>query len=279
MTAGIVKDLSDRAHFDSHISISLPNKTTLEHLAEHTPLSKQKLKKAMTNGAVWLESSIGIHRLRRAKKILKANDVLHLYYDEVIQNTIPEKAELISDETEYSIWNKPYGMYSQGSKWGDHCTIYRCAETHLQPQRPAFLVHRLDRAANGLIILAHSKKMAAIFSDLFKIRQIQKQYKTIVEGEPGHLTLPYKIANDIDGKPAISTIISVKPVFDDRSMITIEIETGRKHQIRKHLSEIDHPIIGDRLYGTGKTKENLQLQSNYLQFICPVTGKIKKYSL
>jgi len=278
MTASIVKDISDRAHFDSHISISLPNKTTLEHLAEHTPLSKQKLKKAMTNGAVWLESAMGIHRLRRAKKILMVNDVLHLYYDDVIQNTIPEKAELVSDEAEYSIWNKPYGMYSQGSKWGDHCTIYRWAETHLQPQRPAFLVHRLDRAANGLIILAHSKKMATLFSDLFKDRQIQKQYKATVEGTLNQLTLPHIISGNIDDKPAISKIITIEQM-EGKALITVEIETGRKHQIRKHLYESGYPIVGDRLYGSGKVEENLQLQSNYLQFKCPVTGKIKEYSL
>jgi tRNA pseudouridine32 synthase/23S rRNA pseudouridine746 synthase len=233
----------------------------------------------MTKGAAWLESSIGIHRLRRAKKILNPGDILHLYYDQAIQDSTPAAAELIADEGEYSVWNKPYGMYSQGSKWGDHCTIYRWAEAHLKPQRPAFLVHRLDRAASGLIILAHSKKTAAAFSALFKNRQIQKQYKAMVEGNPGQLTLPYIISNDIEEKPAISTIIAIDPLDNNKTLITIEIETGRKHQIRKHLSASGYPIVGDRLYGSGQSKKNLQLQSCYLKFNCPLTNTVREYSL
>ena len=269
----------DPSHFEMHIGVSTAEQTALVLLAENTPLSKQKLKSAMTKGSLWLESSIGIHRLRRAKKILDVGDSLHLYYDQAIQNNVPAAAELIADEGEYSIWNKPYGMYSQGSKWADHCTIYRWAEAHLKPQRPAFLVHRLDRAASGLIILAHSKKTAAAFSALFKNRQIQKQYKATVEGNPGQLTLPYTISSDIDKKPAISKIIAIEPLENNKTIVTIEIETGRKHQIRKHLSASGSPIVGDRLYGSGKSKDNLQLQSTYLKFNCPLTNTVREYSL
>jgi len=136
--------------FTSHIPVTSDNITALQHLADNTPLSKQTLKKAMHNGAVWLESVIGVHRIRRAKKTVQRGEILHLYYDETIQNSVPPSAQLIADEGSYSIWNKPCGMYSQGTKWGDHCTIYRWAEQQLKPQRPAFPVHRLDRAANGL---------------------------------------------------------------------------------------------------------------------------------
>ena len=270
---------ADPSHFEIHTGVSKPEQAALGLLAENAQLSKQKLKSAMSKGAAWLESSIGIHRLRRAKKILNPGDILHLYYDQAIQHSIPAAAELIADEGEYSIWNKPYGMYSQGSKWGDHCTIYRWAEEHLKPQRPAFLVHRLDRAASGLIILAHSKKMAAAFSELFKNRQIQKQYKAIVEGNPGQLPLPHIIANDIDEKPAISKIIATNPLDNNKTLVTIEIETGRKHQIRKHLSASGYPIVGDRLYGSGQSKDNLQLQSTYLKFNCPLTNTVREYSL
>jgi tRNA pseudouridine32 synthase/23S rRNA pseudouridine746 synthase len=269
---------SGNRHFESHITVTTAGISALEHLDTGTSLSKQKLKKAMSNGAVWLESSLGIHRIRRAKKILSVEDKLHLYYDETIQETVPEKAVLIADEGEYSIWNKPYGMYSQGTKWGDHCTLYRYAEKHLTPQRPAFPVHRLDRAASGLMILAHSKTMAATFSALFKDRKVQKRYKALVEGELDNIDLPYTISSNIDDRPAISKIIALE-IHGENTMVTIEIETGRKHQIRKHLSELGYPIVGDRLYGTGKSEENLQLQSNYLRFDCPLTNNTKEYSL
>lgn len=269
----------DLSHFELHIDASVTEQTALVLLTENTQLSKQKLKSAMKNGSLWLESATGIHRLRRAKKPVQKNDTLHLYYDQAIQDSVSAPAELIADEGEYSVWNKPYGMYSQGSKWGDHCTIYRWAEEHLIPQRPAFLVHRLDRAASGLIILAHSKKLAAAFSALFKNRQIQKQYKATVEGNPDQLSLPYIISSDLDEKPAISKIIAINPIDNNKTVVTIEIETGRKHQIRQHLSASGYPIVGDRLYGSGKSNENLQLQSYYLKFNCPQTNSVREYSL
>jgi len=270
---------SETTHLEFHNPVTGDNKSALEHLAGCTALSRQKLKKAMHNGAVWLESAIGIHRLRRAKKIVHSGEILHLYYDEAIQNSVPPAAELIADEGSYSIWNKPCGMYSQGSKWGDHCTIYRWAEQQLKPQRPAFPVHRLDRAANGLIILAHSKKMAAAFSAMFHNRRIQKHYRAMVEGSLNQLALPYTIAAEIDNKPAISKIIAAEELENNTTILIIEIETGRKHQIRKHLAGLSYPIVGDRLYGSKLSAENLQLQACYLKFICPVTKIIREYTL
>ena len=271
--------IQDTSHFELHITAETSQQTAVDLLAENTPFSKQKLKSVMSNGAVWLESSIGIHRLRRAKKIIEKNDIVHLYYDENIQNTKPNKATLVADEGEYSIWNKPHGMYSQGSKWGDHCTIYRWAEEHLKPQRSAFLVHRLDRAANGLIIIAHTKKTSRAFAELFQTRHIKKQYQATVEGVIDDITLPYTITSEVEKKPAISIITAVEQLKDSKTLVTVEIETGRKHQIRIHLSELGYPIVGDRLYGSGLSDENLQLRSNYLQFNCPITHEVREYSL
>jgi tRNA pseudouridine32 synthase/23S rRNA pseudouridine746 synthase len=264
--------------FDKHIPVEVDGLSALAHLSSHTPLSKQQIKQAMTNGCVWLESPLGTNRLRRIKKMLNIGDVVHIYYDEDIQNNRPEAAVLIADEKQYSIWNKPCGLYSQGTKWGDHHTVYRYAETHLKPQRPAFPVHRLDRAANGLIIIAHSKKTATAFLSLFKSRNIQKQYRATVENQLNDIELPLVLANDIDNKPARSKIIAFEN-SGNHSVVTIEIETGRKHQIRKHLAELGYPIVGDRLYGSGRSAENLMLQACYLKFVCPISHEIKEYSL
>ena len=261
-----------------HLEAEISDQSALDLITDNCPLSKQKIKNVMRNGAVWLESCNNITRLRRAKKILNTGDKLHLYYDEAIQQTTPEEAMLIADETEYSVWNKPCGMYSQGTKWGDHCTIYRWAETHLQPQRPAFIVHRLDRAANGLILLAHSKKMAAKLSQLFKDRKIIKRYQATVTGHID-ISLPLIITDEIDSKPARSTILASRRNEHGDTVLNIEIETGRKHQIRKHLAGIGHPVTGDRLYGSDQTDADLQLQSSYMKFTCPVTNKEKEYSL
>ena len=276
------------AHFELHLPVTHAQCNAVDLLSGHCDLSRQTIKQAMQNGALWLEHGRHVQRLRRAKKTLSAGDELHFYYDEAIQNQQVPPAELVADEKAYSIWNKPCGMYSQGSRWGDHCTIYRYAEQHLLPERPAFIVHRLDRAASGLMILAHSKKMAAAFSSLFVKREIGKQYEAVVAADLSALALPFEISKPVDGKPALSRIIGVEPE-DGNSRLRLEIETGRKHQIRRHLAESGWPIVGDRLYGTKSNKADndnpantgpdLQLKSVYLKFTCPVTGQIKEYSL
>ncbi len=265
--------------FEKHIQLK-KTQTALDCLSENIELSKQQIKKLMQNGAVWLENSYGINRIRRAKKIINAGDELHVYYDETIQQSKAPIAKLISDEFAYSIWNKPCGMYSQGTKWGDHCTIYRYAEQNLIPQRQAFIVHRLDKAANGLIIIAHTKKIAASFSKMFEQHEVHKIYSAVVEGVVDNVDLPYEIKNTLDDKVAISEIISLRVNAETQcTMLDIKIKTGRKHQIRRHLSGLGYPIVGDRLYGAKNIEADLQLSSVKLAFICPVTKRQKKYHL
>jgi len=187
----------------------------------------------------------------------------------------------VSDQQQYSVWYKPSGVLSHGSKWSDHCTVARWAEQHLLPERPAFIVHRLDKAANGLILLAHSKKMANQLSQLFENRQITKQYRARVFGE--FPTQRVNITESIDNKPAISHVERLK--FDSEtqtSVVRVDIETGRKHQIRKHLAGYGYPIMGDRLFGNKQLMESdnemdLQLSSTFLSFVCPIDKMSKEF--
>ena len=266
--------------FEKHLTADEEGLSAVSLLANNTTLSKQQIKKAMTNGAVWLESKTGISRIRRGKKALNKGDTLHLYYDSKIQSQTPDAAVLIADEADYSIWNKPYGMYSQGSKWGDHCSIYRWAETHLEPARPAYLVHRLDRAASGLIILAHNKKTATAFAQMFKQHRITKKYRVTVEGDIGELELPFIIDTPLDGKAARTTILESTFNKNQRtSTVLVEITTGRKHQIRRHLSSLGYPVVGDRLYHATNTSLDLQLSSVHLDFDCPRDHIKRTYAL
>jgi len=266
-------------NFEKHIVLTQPQ-TAIECLSNNTDFSKQQLKQIMQNGAVWLEGHQGINRVRRAKKNLNIGDQLHLYYDEAVQNSKPLEAKLIADEADYSVWDKPSGMNSQGSKWGDHCTLYRYAEMNLLPQRPAFIVHRLDKAANGLILLAHKKTIAAKFSKMFEARKIYKKYKATVEGVLVGYELPYEIKNYLDDKISISNIVSI--ATNEANLTTdveVVIQTGRKHQIRRHLSGLGFPIVGDRLYGEKSSDLDLQLSAVNIKFECPVTGEARDYKI
>ena len=263
---------------EKHVLINSDIKIT-DVLAEETGLAKPKIKQAMNKGAVWLASGHNTRRVRRAGKTAKTGETIHLYYDEDILEQEPKPALLVSDQGDYSVWYKPYGMFCQGSKWGDHCTINRWVEANHQPKKPAFIVHRLDRAATGLMILAHNKKTAAYFSGLFQTRNIEKSYQALVYGD-----FPEKqvFESDIDQKSAYTEAERIKyDEYSNRSLLNVNIKTGRKHQIRRHLSEAGFPIIGDRLYGSNSSNEldNLSLRSCFISFLCPKERNIEQFFL
>ena len=262
-----------------HIIVEAAGSGAPELLAGSSGLSRQQVKSAMTKGAVWLTRGSNTQRLRRAKRKLCPGDEIHFYYDTEVLAEEPVEPALVADVGGYSVWNKPYGLRSQGSKWGDHCTVVRWAERNLQPERPAFTVHRLDRAANGLILIAHSKAMAAALSQLFSTRAIEKRYRAWVVGDLSEQAEDVRVDEDIDGKQAISEV-SFQALSEnrERSLVEVRIETGRKHQVRRHLAHLGHPILGDRLYGDGENDGvDLQLTAYLLAFRCPVSGKRVEY--
>ena len=276
--------MSQPEKLEIHIEIKDNDMVAIDQIADQCDLSKQRIKYAMKKGAVWLthasENDREGHtqRLRRAKKHLNVGDTLHLYYDEHLLAVEPPTAILIADEGDYSIWYKPYGMLSQGSKWSDHCTINRWAEQHLQPERPAFIVHRLDRAASGLIMVAHKKSSAAALAKLFEKRETDKHYRVIVHGNFG--LYPRKFDSEIDGRAASSRASLLHYDHElDRSLLEVTIESGRKHQIRRHLAENDFPVVGDRLYGEEGDSEDLQLIAYRLSFVDPATNEQRDYQL
>ena len=266
--------------FEEHILVDKGSSTVVELIHLQTGLSTKQIKRIMQQGAVWLERGKNIRRIRRVKLPIQKDDKIHFYYDEEVLSQFTLPSQLISDEKDYSIWYKPFGMLSQGSKWGDHCTINRWVEQHLTPQRPAFIVHRLDKAATGLMIIAHTKTTAKQFSEMFHSRKIDKTYRAIVNGNFKTGSKPMLIDSRVQGKEARSFFTQLKYFPEkDQSLVEVKIETGRKHQIRIHLSDLGFPIVGDRLYGQGNEEEDLQLSSVIVSFKEPATGEMKNWEL
>ncbi|GIU10337.1 MULTISPECIES: RNA pseudouridine synthase [unclassified Shewanella] len=264
---------------ETHIKVQSSDVDAASLLAEETGLSKQVIKQAMQKGAVWHGHGKQTNRLRRAKKALKAGDELHLYYNQAVLDETVADAELLFDQQQYSIWYKPFGMRCQGSKWSDHTTINRFIETQLTPTRNAYIIHRLDLAATGLIVLGHNKKVTAAIAKLFETRALDKFYQVIVEGQfpDGQIS----IDTDVDNKKALSHAHILEYNSElNQSKVQVKIESGRKHQIRIHMASLGHPVVGDRQHGNGsELTPNLQLTSCHLSFACPVTGEDKVFEL
>lgn len=244
----------------------------LPFLVKTTGLSKSQLKAAMAKGAVWLEHRGRQRRLRRVKATISPPDKLAVYYNKKILDEVPPAAVPVEDNDNFSIWVKPAGMLSGGSRFGDHCAIDRVIEKQLD--RQTFIVHRLDRFAWGLMALAHNRKTAAALSGQFQDRTVRKIYQAIVHGE---MTDPVILDSPVDGKTALSI---VEPVDCQKgfSMVQVQIETGRKHQIREHLAGTGFPIAGDRQFGSTDSR-GLQLAAVELGFNDPSSGAAVTYQL
>lgn len=279
--------------FELHIPIENTEHSPLQILAIQCELSGNKLsnselKQAIQKGALWVTRKKSTSRLRRVKKPLNIGDALHFYYNKQVLQQVSPQAQLIADHKDYSIWYKPFSMLSQGSKWSDHCTIARYAQQYFMlegmSERSCFIIHRLDRAASGLIIIAHTKKAAQALSALFEKHDLEKYYHIIVQGrfnEESEENHPTIISTDVDNKTALSIFSLIE--YDetkDLSLLNVKIETGRKHQIRIHAASIGLPVLGDRLHGNAKKEEvNLQLCAVKLAFACPLTNEPREYNL
>lgn len=249
-------------------------------LAFHSGLSKARVKDAMNKGAVWLKrKGLSRRRLRKAAFLLKKGDTIEMHYDPKVISKSPPSASCLADYKHYSIWLKPADLLTQGTDFGDHGTLLRQAELYFNPKREAFPVHRLDREAAGLIMIAHERKAAAELSRLFAEHRIVKRYRVEVMGMPekneGVINAP------LDGKSAVSRyrVIARNPK-EAASTLLVEIETGRLHQIRRHLAGAGLPVMGDPRYGTGnKDGRPMRLFACELCWRCPFTGDEKVHSL
>jgi len=138
----------------------------------------------------------------------------------------------------------------------------RYQETHLEHGIAPRLCHRLDRETSGIVLVAKNPEAHRRLATQFENRKVEKEYLAIVEGTPteekGRIDLPIgpahasevrlKMTVSIDGQPCRTDWRLVRS-YEDCSLLSCRIHTGRQHQIRVHLSAIGHPIVGDKLYG------------------------------
>ncbi len=204
-----------------------------------------------------------------------------LTHSDIITIELPEKEELeikpqnipieiIWEDDDIAIVNKPVGLVvhpgagiSKGTLVNALMFLFneKLSDQH-DPQRPG-IVHRLDKDTSGLLIVAKNDRVHSLLSRMFQDRKIKKTYLAITVGIPAIAedtitTLIGRSKKDrikmtvtSEGRQAI-THYKIAKYFDFFSLVEIELETGRTHQIRVHFSHINCPILGDNTYSTLK---------------------------
>jgi tRNA pseudouridine32 synthase/23S rRNA pseudouridine746 synthase len=183
--------------------------------------------------------------------------------------------------------DKPAGLLSVPGRGADKAD---CLAARVQRVFPdALTVHRLDMSTSGLLLLARGEDMHRRLSRMFQERQIDKRYVAVVDGllaeESGEVELPLicdwpnRPRQKVDfelGKRSLTRFrrLAMNPV-DNTTRVELAPVTGRSHQLRVHMAELGHPILGDELYG-GPAEfkaERLLLHAMDLAFVHPLSGE------
>ena len=240
-------------------------------------LSRAELKRALKCGAVRLQRPGNkAKRIRKASFLLQAGDAVLLCYDRNLLRKTAEVPLSLHNRSDYSVWYKPPGLLTQGTGYGDHLSLLRTVEQQNRPHRPIFLVHRLDKEARGLVILAHSKRSCSELARQFREKTVTKKYWAQVEGELSPEGRSFAVTQTLDGKPCLTVVTNGR--YCPKTGVTdifINLKTGRYHQIRRHLAALSHPLVGDRRYGrmSAGPSSGLQLCAYRLSFREPGSNK------
>lgn len=195
---------------------------------------------------------------------------------------------VVHEDDALVVIDKRSGLLSMGTERERTRTAYHILSEHVKRENPAnriFIVHRLDRDTSGLMMFAKSESVKRILQAEWDERVRRRTYIAVVEGELArregivstYLTenRGYKVfvTNRCEGERAV-THYRVLQTGAGRSMLELELETGKKNQIRAHMEYIGHSIAGDRKYGAKSDPAGrVALHANRLAFVHPVTGK------
>lgn len=205
--------------------------------------------------------------------------------------------DIIYEDSDIIVVNKPKGMVVHPANGNPDGTLVNAIMAICKDSlsgiggeiRPG-IVHRLDKDTSGLLIVAKNDKAHVNMSEQIKNHEVKKTYIALVRGivkeNEATIDMPIgrsrsdrkKMAVDKNGRNAV-THIKVLKRYDKYTLLEINIETGRTHQIRVHLSHIGYPIIGDYIYSNGKNEFGVVgqcLHAKCLEFKHPVTGKEMK---
>lgn len=240
--------------------------------------------------------------------LTRANDRVELkkplpVSDQPFAEKIP--LDILYEDSDLAVINKPAGMVCHsgaGVRSGTlvNALLHRMGPLDTgDPQRPG-IVHRLDKFTSGVMLVAKNTSTLRQLAQQFKNRMVRKTYLALVHGKPTHSsgTLDMPIGRDPQNRKRMSTRArrkrtaithyAVKKSYGPVSLLQLRIETGRTHQIRVHLAQIGHSIVGDTLYGghrnlppklAGPARELHRpfLHSHQIEFQHPRSGQVMSF--
>ncbi|MFT4566539.1 MAG: tRNA pseudouridine65 synthase [Saprospiraceae bacterium] len=192
--------------------------------------------------------------------------------------------EVLYQDDHYIAINKPHGLLVHRSSIATNTDEYALQKLRDQIGRRVNPVHRLDRKTSGVLLFAYDQESTKRLHDLFSKGEITKKYLAIVRGHfPEYIEIDYALTNDRGKKQEARSIITNiqhteiniplgKWSTSRYSLVFVQPLTGRQHQIRKHLSHLNHPIIGDRPHGCNKQNRLFKEKWNMINMMLCATS-------
>ena len=247
-----------------------------------------------------IKSLLGHRQISVNDKIITQFDFLLKPNDKVTVNSTRGNLELthpklriIFEDNDLIVVEKKEGLLTVTTGTGDDTTAFSILKNHVKKSWPAnkiYTVHRLDRETSGVLVFTKNRDAQHTFRNNWQEIVTKRTYVALVEGKvakekdrivswltENEVSLKIRSSKtDNGGKEAITNYKLLKS-NEEFSLLEIELETGRKNQIRVHLESIGHPIVGDRKYGSSVSIGRLALHARVLEFYHPVTGEIMHF--
>ena len=241
--------------------------------------SKNNIKSLLKNECVYVNNKL----ITKYNYIVNKNDVI------VIGKNIKKdnfNLKIIYEDNDIIVVDKPTKILTISNDKEKEKTLYREVSNYLKKEKKkVFVIHRLDFDTSGVIMFAKREKVQQLYQDNWNNLAKVREYTAVVQGKTnnkGHIESYLKMSKSLqvyssknkDGLFSITDYERIK--FNDKySMLKILISTGRRNQIRCHMYDIGHPIVGDLRY---KSKDNslgrLALHANRLEIINPISNKL-----
>ena len=232
--------------------------------------------------------------------VLKTGDVLTLLFENDDFRTseshyLPndkQQVAIVFENDDFVIVDKPAGMKMHPHSITETDTLLNYLAANFQmrqllsasAQAKPYMVHRIDRETSGLVIVAKNPVVVPILNRLLSEKIIKRTYLAWVTGAMGErngsINVPIGVdflndrkrwINGIDAQTAITHWTCIHTVYQN-SLLRLQLETGRMHQIRVHLASVGHPIIGDSLYGSQSEATRMMLHSVSIELPLPFDG-------
>ncbi len=233
--------------------------------------------------------SVGAHTITQFDFPLEPNQFVTINWGVVPEQTRLRGVRILFEDPYLIVIDKEAGMLSIATAKEKLLTTYSILSSHVKKEDPnnrIFVVHRLDRDTSGVMMFAKSEKVQEIMQKAWQEAVIRRSYIAVVEGivekdkdtirsflKENKMLFMYSTKVPGEGDEAI-THYKVLKRSEEFTLLEVELETGRKNQIRVHMKELGHPVAGDKKYGSKLNPlRRTCLHANILAFKHPITGE------